>query len=166
MRMLKVKQPQNKVEPDEEQEVSGRKSKSEYFSDICRMVAARATCLRLHVGAIIVSSDEHILSTGYNGAPKGMEHCQTCLRIERNIPHGQNYEICRSVHAEQNAIIQAAVNGVSVKGATLYCTHTPCYICSKMIVNAEIAKVIVSNKLDIKDGEKVLEDAGIDLEYE
>jgi len=130
------------------------------------MVAARATCLRLHVGAIIVSPDGHILSTGYNGAPKGMEHCQTCLRMEKNISHGQNYEICRSVHAEQNAIIQAAVNGVSVKGATLYCTHKPCYICAKMIVNAEIAKVFVSNRLDIKDGEEILEQAGVELVYE
>ena len=145
--------------------MESRKDKDQYFADICKVVSHRATCLKLHVGAVIVK-DGMIVSTGYNGAPKHMDHCETCLRMERNISHGEHYEICRSVHAEQNAIIQAAVNGVSVKGATMYCTHTPCYICAKMIINAEIEKVHVQTRLDIKDGEEALKEAGIELIYE
>lgn len=122
-----------------------RPSKSEYFMQIAKDVATRSTCLRRQHGAVIVKNDQ-ILSTGYNGAPKGMPHCETlgCLREELGIPSGERYELCRSVHAEANAIIQAAKNGVNIDGGTIYITGMPCYMCSKMIVNAGIKEVIVA----------------------
>ncbi|MDR2772876.1 MAG: dCMP deaminase family protein, partial [Elusimicrobiota bacterium] len=109
------------------------------------LVAERSTCLRHHVGAIIVK-DRKILSTGYNGAVAKTIDCLTlgCLRNQLNIPSGQRHELCRAVHAEQNAIIQAAANGVSILNSTLYCTHSPCILCAKMIANAGIKKVVIS----------------------
>ena len=114
----------------------------EYFMKIAWIVSSRSTCLRRRVGAVLVK-DNHILSTGYNGAPKGFKHCKEtgCVREQMNVPGGQRHELCRGLHAEQNAIIQAAVFGVPVKGATLYITHFPCSVCAKMIVNAEIREV-------------------------
>jgi len=117
----------------------------EYFLEIATVVAKRSTCLRRKVGAVLVK-DRHILSTGYNGAPKGMAHCQEigCLREELNIPSGFRHELCRGLHAEQNAVIQAAVHGVSIKGATLYATTQPCSICTKILINAEVEKVVIA----------------------
>jgi dCMP deaminase len=113
-----------------------------YFMEIAGIVAKRSTCRRRNVGAVIVK-DKQILSTGYNGAPSGLKHCMetVCLREERNIASGERHELCRGLHAEQNAIIQAAFHGVSIKGADLYSTHLPCSICIKMILNAGIGKV-------------------------
>jgi dCMP deaminase len=121
-----------------------RKSKDVYFSEIADLVSTRSTCLRNNVGAVIVQ-DSQILSTGYNGAPKGLPHCEElggCMRAKMNVPSGTHHELCRGLHAEQNAIIQAAYHGVSVKGAKLYCTTQPCSICIKMIINAGITEVI------------------------
>jgi dCMP deaminase len=115
----------------------------EYFLDIARLVATRSTCLRRQVGAVLVK-DKRILATGYNGPPSGLPHCLDvgCLRERMGVPSGERHELCRGLHAEQNAILQAAFHGISIKGATLYCTHHPCIICSKMLINAGISKIV------------------------
>jgi dCMP deaminase len=120
-----------------------RPSWEEYFMDITHLVAKRSTCLRRQVGAVLVK-DKKVLATGYNGSPSGLEHCLDigCLREKLRIPSGERHELCRGLHAEQNAIIQAAYHGVQIRGATLYCTNHPCIICSKMIINAGIQKII------------------------
>jgi dCMP deaminase len=120
-----------------------RPSWDEYFMEITRLVVSRSTCVRRQVGAVIVK-DKKILATGYNGAPSGLPHCLEvgCLRDELGIPSGERHELCRGLHAEQNAIIQAAYHGVSINGATLYCTNLPCIICTKMLINAGIARVV------------------------
>ena len=122
---------------------NSRPSKDEYFMDMAVLVSKRSTCLRRKVGAVLVK-DDHVLTTGYNGAPKGLEHCEVtgCIREQRNVPSGERHELCRGVHAEQNAIIQAAYFGVSVKGAKMYITNHPCSVCAKMMLNAGIVKVI------------------------
>lgn len=119
-----------------------RPSWDEYFMGITGMVAQRSTCLRRKVGAILVR-DKRIIATGYNGAPAKVSHCLDvgCLREQLGIPSGERHELCRGLHAEQNAIIQAALHGFSVEGATLYCTNMPCSICSKMLINARIEKI-------------------------
>ncbi len=111
--------------------------------DITHLVAKRSTCVRREVGAVLVK-DKKILATGYNGAPSRLEHCLDigCLRERQGIPSGERHELCRGLHAEQNAIIQAAYHGVQIQGATLYCTNHPCMICSKMIINAGIQRVV------------------------
>jgi dCMP deaminase len=120
-----------------------RPSWDEYFLKMAFLVAERSTCLRHHVGAIIIK-DRHVLTTGYNGAARNIEDCLNlgCLRNQLNIPSGERHEICRAIHAEQNAIIQAGVHGVNIDGGTLYCTHSPCIICAKMIVNSGIKRVV------------------------
>ena len=120
-----------------------RPSWDEYFMSITELVAQRATCVRRKVGAILVR-DKRIIATGYNGAPSQISHCLDvgCLRAEKGIPSGERHELCRGLHAEQNAIIQAALHGVSVEGATLYCTNMPCSICSKMLINARVTKIL------------------------
>ncbi|MCH3978426.1 MAG: dCMP deaminase family protein [Candidatus Methanomethylophilus sp.] len=120
-----------------------RPSPDRYFMDMAELVATRSTCLRRHVGAVIVK-DKHVLSTGYNGAPRGARHCEEtgCLRIELNVPSGTRHELCRGVHAEQNAVAQAAYFGTSVKGATIYTTTFPCSLCAKILVNAGIAEIV------------------------
>jgi dCMP deaminase len=120
-----------------------RPSWDEYFMEIARLVVSRSTCLRRQVGAVIVK-DKKILATGYNGAPSGLAHCIDvgCLRDTLGIPSGERHELCRGLHAEQNAIIQAAYHGVSINGATLYCTNFPCIICTKMLINAGITRVV------------------------
>ncbi len=125
---------------------NNRPSWDEYFMQITCMVARRSTCCRRQVGAIIVK-DKQIISTGYNGAPRGMEHCLDvgCLRQRLGIPSGQRHEICRGLHAEQNAIVQAAYHGVSIKDSIIYCTHQPCFICAKMIINAGLLKVVYAS---------------------
>jgi dCMP deaminase len=116
---------------------------TEYFMDITRLVARRSTCIRRQVGAIVVK-DKRILATGYNGVPTGLAHCEDtgCIREQNNIPSGQRHELCRGLHAEQNTIIQAAYHGISISGATLYCTTLPCSICLKMLINAGITAII------------------------
>jgi dCMP deaminase len=120
-----------------------RPSWDEYFMDIARLVARRSTCLRRQVGAVMVK-EKNILATGYNGTPSGITHCAEtgCLREQMNVPSGERHELCRGLHAEQNAIIQAARHGVNIAGATLYCTNSPCIICTKMLINAGIQQVI------------------------
>ena len=124
-----------------------RPSYDEYFMEMAHVVAKRSTCLRRKVGAILVK-EKHILSTGYNGAPKGLKHCSEtgCLRENQNIPSGERHELCRGLHAEQNAIIQAAVFGVSIKGSVLYCTFTPCVVCVKMLINAGVTEIIYAGE--------------------
>ncbi|MCK9525938.1 MAG: dCMP deaminase family protein [Limnochordia bacterium] len=111
--------------------------------EIAKLVSSRSTCLRRQVGAVLVR-DKHIIATGYNGAPRGISHCMEvgCLREKLAIPSGERHEMCRGTHAEQNAIIQAALHGVSTDGATLYCTHQPCILCAKMLINAGVQKVV------------------------
>ncbi|MFZ5775856.1 MAG: deoxycytidylate deaminase [Thermodesulfobacteriota bacterium] len=122
--------------------VDTRPSWDEYFMAITEMVAQRSTCLRRKVGAILVR-DKRIVATGYNGAPAKVSHCLDvgCLREQQGIPSGERHELCRGLHAEQNAIIQAALHGFSIEGSTLYCTNMPCSICSKMLINARIEKI-------------------------
>ncbi|MBN1152296.1 MAG: dCMP deaminase family protein [Dehalococcoidia bacterium] len=122
---------------------TGRPGIDEYFLKIASVVAERSTCLRHHVGAVAVR-DKHILTTGYNGAPAGLKDCLElgCLRDQLGIPSGTRHEICRAIHAEQNVIIQAALHGVSLSGATIYCTHSPCVLCAKMLINARIVRFV------------------------
>jgi dCMP deaminase len=120
-----------------------RPDTDEYFLKIASVVAERSTCRRHHVGAVAVR-DKHILATGYNGAAAGLKDCLElgCLRDEQDIPSGTRHEICRGIHAEQNVIIQASLHGVSLEGSTIYCTHTPCILCAKMLVNAKINRYV------------------------
>jgi len=135
-----------------------------YFMDIACLVAKRSTCLRRAVGAVIVK-DKRILATGYNGAPTGLEHCldKGCLREELNIVSGERHELCRGIHAEQNAIIQAALHGVSIKGAILFCTNQPCSICAKMIINAGIKKIYYKSGYADSMSKKMLQEANIEV---
>jgi len=143
---------------------SDRPSWEAYFMDITFLVARRSTCLRRAVGAIVVK-DKRILSTGYNGAPTGIKHCLEagCLREKLNIESGKNHELCRGIHAEQNAIIQAAYHGVSIKGASLFCTNLPCSICAKMIINAGINRICYASGYADSMSEEMLKEAGIDI---
>jgi len=133
--------------------------------DITRLVAKRSTCLRRKVGAILVK-DKKILATGYNGAPSGLEHCLDigCLRQKKGIPSGERHELCRGLHGEQNAIIQAAYHGVEIRGATLYCTNHPCIICSKMLINAGIERIVYEKGYADVLGKKMLDESGIEVE--
>ena len=142
-----------------------RLSADEYFLKIASVVAERATCQRHHVGAVTVR-DKHILSTGYNGAPAGAKDCLElgCLRDELGIPSGTRHEICRGIHAEQNTIIQASLHGVSIEGATVYCTHTPCVLCAKMLVNAKIKRFVTFGKYDDDSFLKLFREAGIEVD--
>lgn len=136
---------------------------NEYFLELADLVASRSSCLRRQVGAVLVKN-ERIIATGYNGAPRGLNHCLEigCLRDEMQIPSGHRYELCRGVHAEQNAIINAAVYGVSTQGAVLYCTNQPCIICARMIINAGIIKVIHRGNFDDQLAMEFLKEAGIE----
>jgi len=138
----------------------------EYFMKITNLVAERSTCLRRKVGATIVK-DKRIVSTGYNGAPKGLSHCLEagCLRDEMGVPSGERHELCRGAHAEQNAIIQAAGSGTSMEGATMYCTDSPCSTCTKMIINAGIKRLVLGKKYPDELGEKLIQEAGIETVY-
>lgn len=120
-----------------------RPSWDDYFLKIAMIAAERSTCLRHHIGAIAVR-DKRILATGYNGAPKNTTHCTEagCLRDELKISSGTKHEICRAVHAEQNVIIQASISGTDLRGATIYCTHTPCIVCAKMLANAGMERFV------------------------
>jgi len=139
-----------------------RKSWDRYFLDIARLVSDRSTCLRRKVGAVLVR-DKRILSTGYNGAAKGLAHCDEvgCLREKRGIPPAERIEICRGIHAEQNALVQAAAFGINVSGATLYCTHEPCITCAKMLMNAGTAEFVVGEPYPDELARQLLSEAGI-----
>ena len=135
----------------------------EYFMEITRLVARRSTCLRRHVGAILVK-DKNILATGYNGAPSGIAHCLDvgCLREKLSVLPGERHELCRGLHAEQNAIIQAAKHGTNINGATLYCTTMPCIICSKMLINAGIQRIVYEQGYPDTLAEEMIDEAGIE----
>ncbi len=137
----------------------------EYFLKIASVVAERSTCRRHHVGAVAVRN-KHILATGYNGAPAGAKDCLElgCLRDELNIPSGERQEICRGIHAEQNAIIQASLHGISLAGSTIYCTHTPCILCAKMLVNAKIKRYVSFGKYNDNAFTDLFKEAGIEVE--
>lgn len=139
-----------------------RPSWDTYFMDITTLVAKRSTCLRRAVGAVIVKN-RRILATGYNGAPAGIAHCGEigCLREKLNVASGQRHELCRGIHAEQNAIIQAAYHGVSIQGGTLYCTNLPCSICTKMLINAGIQEIFYEEGYADELSQSLLEEAGI-----
>src|SRR6056297_3244894 len=115
----------------------------EYFLQIAHLVSSRSTCMRRQVGAVLVHQ-KHVLATGYNGVPSGITHCdQTgCLREQLQVPSGERHELCRGLHAEQNAIIQAAKHGVNIAGSTLYCTDSPCIVSTKMLINAGISQIV------------------------
>ncbi len=138
----------------------------EYFLEIAHVVATRSTCLRRKVGAVIVKN-HRILATGYNGAPPGMRHCLElgCLRDELNIPSGERQEICRGLHAEQNAIIQAAIHGVSVKGGEIYITHQPCSTCAKMIIGVGIRRIVYEGDYPDQLARDLIKEADITLEH-
>ena len=142
-----------------------RPSWNEYFLTIATMVASRSTCLRRRVGAVLVS-DKRILSTGYNGPPRGLVHCaqRGCLREELGIPSGERHEICRGLHAEQNAIIQAALFGVSIKESVLYCTTFPCIICSKMLINSGVKAIYYVDGYPDELSLEMLKEAGVVVE--
>lgn len=134
---------ENALEAKQPSSQDPRPSYDEYFIDIAYLVSRRSTCRRRQVGAVIVKNDR-IISTGYNGAPRGIKHCLEigCLREQLKIPSGKMHELCRGVHAEQNAIAHAAFFGVEVKDATLYLTHSPCIICTKILINAGIRELV------------------------
>jgi len=144
--------------------MDNRLSWDDYFMEITRLVARRSTCLRRHVGAIIVR-DKRILATGYNGAPKGLAHCLEtgCLREKMGVPSGRMQELCRGLHAEQNAIIQAALFGVSIENSIIYSVTQPCVVCAKMIINAGIKRVVFDETYPDPLAEQMFEEAGVDL---
>ena len=140
-----------------------RPSWDEYFMQITHLVASRATCLRRKVGAILVR-DKRILTTGYNGPPAGLPHCDElggCLRDKLGVASGERHELSRAVHAEQNAIIQAAVHGISIKGAILYATNQPCSLCTKMLVNAGIREFVIADGYPDELAKEIMEQAGV-----
>lgn len=140
-----------------------RPSWNDYFIEMSYYVATRATCTRRQVGAVIVK-DKHILATGYNGAPRGIAHCfdTGCLRDKLNIPSGERHELCVALHAEQNAIIQAAYHGNAIAGSEIYCTTHPCSICAKMIINAGITRIYYVEGYPDEYGKQWLDEAGVE----
>ena len=139
-----------------------RPSLDEYFMEIACVVGKRSTCLRNHVGALFVKN-KRLLSTGYNGAPAGLQHCDEVGCAREGVASGTRHELCRAVHAEQNAIIQAALHGVSIEGATLYCTHQPCVLCAKMLINARISRVVYSRSYPDDTALRFLAQAGVEV---
>ncbi|MCP4632662.1 MAG: cytidine deaminase [candidate division Zixibacteria bacterium] len=139
-----------------------RPSWDHYFMHMAKLVSSRSTCLRRQVGAVIVKS-KRVLTTGYNGAPSGLEHCLEigCLRDELKIPSGERHELCRAIHAEQNALVQAASFGVSVQGATIYSTTYPCNLCAKMLINSGIKEIVVMHEYPDKMASEMLDKANI-----
>jgi len=136
----------------------------EYFLQLAAQAATRSTCLRRHIGAVLVRG-HRVLATGYNGAPRGVAHCLDvgCLRDELGVPSGERHELCRAIHAEQNAVIQAAVHGVAVEGATLYCTHQPCIMCAKTLINAGVSEIYYAHGYPDRFAVDMCEEAGVRL---
>ncbi len=143
-----------------------RPSWDQYFMKMAELAASRSTCLRRQVGAVIVK-ERHVIATGYNGAPKGLPHCGEiggCLRQQLGVPSGERHELCRALHAEQNAIIQAATLAQSIEGATIYVTNQPCSICAKMIINAGIRRIVVRDGYPDKMAQEMLKEANLAVE--
>jgi dCMP deaminase len=143
---------------------SSRPSWDQYFLKIACDVAQRSTCKRRNVGAVLVR-EKRILATGYNGAPRNVAHCLDtgCLREKLNVPSGQRHELCRGVHAEMNALLQCAYHGVESGDSTMYCTSTPCSLCSKMLINAGVKRVVYLGEYPDDLGRELLEEAGVEL---
>ncbi|HNR89365.1 MAG TPA: cytidine/deoxycytidylate deaminase family protein [Spirochaetota bacterium] len=141
-----------------------RPSWEDYFMKIADDVATRTTCVRRGVGAVVVK-DKRILTTGYNGPPAGISHCthKTCVRERLKVPSGERHELCRGLHAEQNAIIQAALHGVSINGATIYVTHQPCSICTKMLINSGIRTIVFREAYADALAAEMIDEAGVEL---
>ena len=141
-----------------------RLSWDDYFMEITHLVSKRSTCLRRYVGSVIVR-DKRILATGYNGAPRGLAHCAEtgCLREKMGVPSGQKQELCRGLHAEQNAIIQAALSGVSIENSQIYSVTQPCVVCAKMIINAGIKRVVFEDGYPDKLAQQMFDEAGVEL---
>lgn len=139
-----------------------RPSWDEYFMSIAGQVSDRSTCMRRHTGAVLVK-DKRILATGYNGVPAGLAHCEEvgCLREQRGIASGSNHELCRGIHAEQNAVIQAARHGIAIDGATIYCTHQPCVLCAKILINAGVTEIVFREPYPDPLSEALLAEAGV-----
>ncbi len=144
--------------------MNNRPSWHQYFMEMAYLASTRSTCLRRQVGALIVR-DNQIISSGYNGAPKHIRHCAItgCLREQLNVPSGERHELCRGVHAEQNAVIQAAINGSSIRDASLYCTNQPCVICSKILINAEIKTIYITESYEDKLAQELLAEAEVEM---
>lgn len=142
-----------------------RPSWDEYFLRVADVVSGRSTCLRRHVGAILVL-ERYILATGYNGPPSGVPHCEDvgCLREQMQVPSGQRHELCRGLHAEMNAILQAARHGTRIEGATLYATHHPCSLCAKMLINAGVRRIVIREDYPDELGKELLGATGIPIE--
>jgi len=141
-----------------------RPSWDEYFLNIAKLVATRSTCMRRKVGAVVVKNKQ-ILTTGYNGAPTGIVHCDEagCLRQELGVPSGQRHELCRALHAEQNAFLQAARHGVNLTDSTLYITTQPCSICAKMLINAGVKKIVMEGEYPDEFALEFIREAGIEI---
>lgn len=135
-----------------------------YFMDMAKLAARRSSCLRRAVGAVLVK-DRRLLATGYNGVPSGVTHCDVtgCLRDRLQVPSGERHELCRGLHAEQNAIIQAAFHGVSIRDAVLYCTNLPCIICAKMLINAGVRRVVYIEGYSDALTQEMLSEVGMEL---
>ncbi|HPQ70971.1 MAG TPA: dCMP deaminase family protein [bacterium] len=142
----------------------GRPSWDQYFMEFARLARTRSTCLRRGVGAVLVK-EKNVLATGYNGPPRGVPHCDEtgCLRETMQVPSGQRHELCRGLHAEQNAIIQAAYHGTSIRGADLYSTTFPCVICTKMLINAGIKRIVYTEGYPDDLARQMLDQAGVEL---
>lgn len=145
---------------------NNRPTVDEYFCKMAKLISSRSTCTRRQVGAVLVR-EKQVVSTGYNGSPRNMPHCNEigCLRDELGIESGTKLEVCRAVHAEQNAIIQCAVHGKASRNSTLYVTISPCKICARMITNAEIDRVVISGYYQDTEGITLLKDAGVIVDY-
>lgn len=141
-----------------------RPSWNEYFMRIAMLAATRSTCLRRQVGAVIVKNKK-VLATGYNGSPSGLKHCLDigCLREELGIPSGQRHELCRAIHAEQNAVIQAATSGISIEGGILYSTTFPCILCAKILINAGVREIYVAEGYPDDLSRQMLDEAGVEV---
>lgn len=144
--------------------MSKRPDWDSYFMQIAELVSQRSTCLRRKVGAIIVK-DRRVLATGYNGTPSGITHCEVtgCLREKLNVPPGERHELCRGLHAEQNALLQAALHGISLKDSVLYCTNHPCVICVKMLINAGIREIVIKEGYPDELAQEMLKESKIKL---
>ena len=144
------------------EEKNHRPSWDVYFMEMAQVAATRATCKRRKVGAVLVK-EKRLLATGYNGAPSGLKHCAEtgCIREEKKVPSGERHELCRGLHAEQNAILQAALHGVSMGSATLYCTHHPCVVCAKMLINAGISEIVIASSYPDPLADELFSEAGI-----
>jgi len=136
----------------------------EYFMRIAQEVATRSTCIRRKVGAVLVR-DKRILTTGYNGPPSGLPHCEKvgCMRDEMNVPSGERHELCRGLHAEMNALLQAAIHGICVADATLYCTSSPCSLCAKMLINVGVKRIYTNSEYPDKLARELLDSSGIEI---